>query len=73
MSTPFYNSEFLMNQAFKNPAVEQAKNDDIELYTINFAPPKFLVLPDKAFLIPRDTITEDVTAAVYPFKISWVV
>ena len=58
MSIPFTNSVYLMQYAFKNPAVEHAKNVDIELKTISFAPVNPLVLFSNIFLIPSATPIE---------------
>jgi hypothetical protein len=63
-SIPFYNSVFLINHALREPAVEQAKKLLTEFIMINFEPFKFLVYPDKAFLIPKATVIDEATAAL---------
>lgn len=63
---PFSSSDLLMNHAFKKPAVEQAKNDDIVLNNINLGPVAPFVIPDNAiaFLMPNATLIEETTAAL---------
>ena len=51
-----------MKYAFKNPAVEHAKNADMELYIISLAPFIPAVLVSKTFLIPRATDILDAQA-----------
>ena len=45
-----------MKYALKNPAVEQAKKTEIELYIINSAPSILYVLSDNTFLIAKATV-----------------
>ena len=55
-SIPFFISVWRMKYALRNPAVEQAKKTEIELYIINSAPYILYVFSDKTFLIDKATV-----------------